>query len=136
LIARYIEYLNLLAPIPDPTPVPEYPIVPEVRENFNRTLREFIELIRQNNAKPLYVMKGGLHEIGQNRLLLPYSQEGAAVARETGVPVIDSNDVIKDYKGSKAGLFSPTRAHWSALGAELHAKFIDEQALKAIVTPN
>ncbi len=82
MIARYIEYLNLLAPIPDPTPVPEYPIVPEVRENFNRTLREFIELIRQNNAKPLYVMKGGLHEIGQNRLLLPYSQEGCRRARD------------------------------------------------------
>ena len=31
---------------------------------------EFIELIRKNGAKPLYVIMGGLHEIGQNRLLL------------------------------------------------------------------
>ena len=53
-----------------------------------------------------------------------------------GVPVIDSNDVIRDYKGHKADLFAPTGAHWSALGAELLAKFIDEQALKAMVKPN
>ena len=53
-----------------------------------------------------------------------------------GVPVIDSNDVIRDYKGNKADLFAPTGAHWSALGAELLAKFIDEQALKAMVKPN
>ena len=76
------------------------------------------------------------HEIGQNRLLLRYSREGAEVAREMGVPVIDSNDVIRDYKGNKADLFAPTGAHWSALGAELLAKFIDEQALKAMVKPN
>jgi hypothetical protein len=136
LIVRYYEYLNLFAPPPNPTPVPEYPIVPEVQENFNRTLREFIELIRKNNAKPLYVIMGGLHEIGQNRLLLRYSLEGAAVARDLGVPVIDSNDVVRNYKGNRADLFSSTGAHWSALGAELLAKFIDEQALKAMVNPN
>lgn len=46
-----------------------------------------------------------------------------------GVPVIDSNDVVRDYKGNKADLFAPTGAHWSALGgAELLAKFIDERA--------
>jgi hypothetical protein len=136
MIVRYFEYLNLFAPPPNPAPVPEYPIVPEIRENFNRTLREFIELIRKNDAKPLYVIMGGIHEIGQNRLLLRYSREGAAVAREMGVPVIDSMDLVNSYTGDKADLFSPTGAHWSALGAELFAKFIDEQALKAMVKPN
>jgi len=136
MIVRYLEYLNLFASAPNPAPVPEYPIVPEVRENYNRTLREFIELIRKNNAKPLYVIMGGLHEIGQNRLLLRYSREGAAVAREMGVLVIDSNDLINDYKGNRADLFSPTGAHWSALGATLLAKFIDEQALQAMVKAN
>lgn len=136
LIVRYIEYLNLFAPTGNPGPTPEYPIVPEVRENFNRTLREFIELIRQNGAKPLYVIMSGLPEIAQNRLLLRYSREGAAVAREMGVPVIDSNDVIRDYKGDKADLFSASGAHWSALGATLLAKFIDEQALRIMVKPN
>ncbi len=52
------------------------------------------------------------------------------------MPVIDSNDLVNNYKGNKADLFSPTGAHWSALGAELLAKFIDEQALKAMVKPN
>ena len=126
MIVRYPEYLNLFAPAPNPAPVLEYAIVPEVRENYNRTLREFIELIRQNDAKPLYVIMGGLYEIGQNRLLPRYSREGAAVSREMGVPVIDSNDVVNNYKGNSAYLFSPTGAHWSALGASLLAKFIDE----------
>jgi hypothetical protein len=53
-----------------------------------------------------------------------------------GVPVIDSNDVIRYYKGNRGDLFSPSGAHWSALGAELLAKFIDEQALKVMVKPN
>jgi len=136
MIVRYLEYLNLFAPPPNPAPVPEYPIVPEIRENFDRTLREFIELIRRNNAKPLYVIMGGIHEIGQNRLLLRYSREGAVVAREMGVPVLDSMDLVNSYKGNKADLFSPTGAHWSPLGAELLAKFIDEQALKAMVKPD
>ena len=136
MIVRTFEYLNLFAPPPHLTPEPDRAIVPEVRENFSRTLREFIELIRQNDAKPLYVIMGGLHEIGQNRPLLRYSREGAAVAREMGVPVIDANDVVNDYKGNRADLFSPTGAHWSALGATLLARFIDEQALKAMVNPN
>ena len=103
MIVRYVEYLNLFAPSPDSAPAPEYPIVPEIRENYNRTLREFIELIRQNNAKPLYVIMGGLHELGRNRLLLRYSREGAEIAREMGVPVIDSNEVISSYKGQQGG---------------------------------
>lgn len=136
MIVRFLEYTNLFGPTPKNEPTPDYPIVPEVRENFNRTLREFIELIRKNDAKPLYVIMGGLHEIGQNRLLLRYSREGANVAREMGVPVIDSNEVVANYKGNKADLFAPTGAHWSALGATLLAQFIDEQALKAMVKPN
>lgn len=84
-------------------PVPEDPIVPEVREHFNPTLREFIELIRPNNAKPLYVIMGGLRETGRKRLLPRYS---------------------------------PADAHGSAPGAERFAKFIGEQALKAMAKPN
>lgn len=136
MIVRYIEYLNLFAPPQSSEPAQEYPIVPEVRENFNRTLREFIELIRQHGAKPLYVIMGGLNDIGQNRSLLRYSREGAEVARGMGVPVIDSNAIVSDYSGDKLDLFSPTGAHWSALGAELLAKFIDQHALKAMMKPN
>lgn len=136
LIVRFLEYTNLFGPAPNYRPARDYPIVPEVRDNFNRTLREFIALIRQNNARPLYVIMGGLEEIGTNRQFLRYSREGAKVAREMGVPVIDSNEVINNYKGDKADLFAPSGAHWSALGAILLAKFIDEQALKAMVKPD
>ncbi|WP_296332415.1 hypothetical protein [Reyranella sp.] len=49
-------------------------------------------------------------------MLLRYSREGAVVAREMGVPAIDSNDVLRDYKGNRADL--------------------SDRRLKAMVKPN
>ena len=49
LIVRFLEYTNLFGPAPNYRPARDYPIGPEVRDNFNRTLREFIALIRQNS---------------------------------------------------------------------------------------
>src|SRR5262245_36890278 len=56
----------------------------------NATLRDFIALIRAYGAKPIYVILGGLPEIGQNGRLLQYSRQGAEVARQLGVIVLDS----------------------------------------------
>ncbi|WP_020695387.1 SGNH/GDSL hydrolase family protein [Reyranella massiliensis] len=103
-----------------------------VAENFDRTLREFIELIRKNGAKPVYVIVGGLPEVGRNTQLLRYSRQGAEVARQMGVLVIDSNDVVAAYKGNKHDLFSDSGVHWSDLGAGLLADFIDEKALRSM----
>lgn len=105
-------------------------INPVVAENFDRTLREFIELIRKNGAKPIYVIVGGLPELGRNTQLLRYSRQGAETARQAGALVIDSNEVIAAYKGNRRDLFSDSGVHWSDLGAGLLAEYIDEKALK------
>lgn len=144
VIIRYLEYTGianwLFGPghaVFDTGPVvgvlPADPkINPVVAENFDRTVREFIELIRKNGAKPLYVVVGGLPEVGRNERLLGYSRRGAEVARSMGVLVIDSNDVVAAYKGNKHDLFSDSGVHWSDLGAGLLADFIDEKALKSM----
>ena len=111
-------------------PLKDTGINPVVAENFDRTLREFIELIRKNGAKPIYVIVGGLPELGGNTQLLRYSRQGAETARQAGALVIDFNEVIAGYKGNKRDLFSDSGVHWSDLGAGLLAEFIDEKALK------
>ena len=141
-IVRLLEYTGIAEKIfgggptdthaPAATPVADPGINPVVAENFDRTLREFIELIRKNGAKPIYVIVGGLSEVGHNTQLLRYSRQGAEVARQMGVPVIDSNEVVAAYKGNKHDLFSDSGVHLSDLGAGLLADFIDERALKAI----
>jgi lysophospholipase L1-like esterase len=113
-----------------PKPLNDTGINPVVAENFDRTLREFIELIRKNGAKPIYVIVGGLPELGRNTQLLRYSRQGAETARQAGALVIDSNEVIAGYKGNRRDLFSDSGVHWSDLGAGLLAEFIDEKALK------
>lgn len=101
-----------------------------VAENFDRTLREFIELIRKNGAKPVYVIVGGLPDVGRNTQLMRYSRQGAEVARQMGVLVLDSNEVVAAYEGNKHDLFSDSGVHWSDLGAGLLADYIDRNALK------
>ena len=133
MIVRYPEYLNLFAPAPNPAPVLEYAIVPEVRENYNRTLREFIELIRQNDAKPLYVIMGGP---SRDR---PEPATAALLARGGGGLARNGRTGDRLQRRRKQLQGKQRRyvfAHWSALGATLLAQFIDEQALKAMVKPN
>lgn len=155
MIVRYLEYTGIAdrifgpahavsdtgpAPItPAPTtPAPTTPapvgtnLNPVVAENFDRTLRAFIELIRKNGATPIYVIVGGLPEVGRNQRLMGYSRQGAEVARSMGVTVIDSNEVVAAYKGNRRDLFSDSGVHWSDLGAGLLADFIDEKALKLV----
>ena len=70
-------------------------IDPVVSQNFNATLRDFIALIRAHGAKPIYVIVGGLPEIGATGRLLQYSRQGAEVARQLGVIVLDSQEIIE-----------------------------------------
>jgi hypothetical protein len=105
-------------------------IDPVVSENFNATLRDFIALIRAHGAKPIYVIMGGLPEIGVNGRLLQYSRQGAEVARQLNVIVLDSQEIIESYKGDRRALFAESGAHWSEIGAGLLASFIYERALK------
>ena len=134
IIVRFLDSKvgEWLSPKASGGPVADPGIYPAIAENFDRTLREFIELIRANGAKPVYVIVGGLQGVGNNTQLMRYSRQGAEIARKMGVLVIDSNEVVAAYKGDKRDLFADSGVHWSALGANLLAKFIDEQALKSM----
>jgi len=56
------------------------------------------------------------------------------VARELGVPVVDSNEMLEDYKNDRRALFSETGVHWSQTGASMLAKFIYDRALGQIAS--
>ncbi len=103
---------------------------PVVSKNFNATLQDFIVLIRAHGAKPIYVIMGGLPAVGVNGRLLQYSRQGAEVARQLNVVVLDSQEIIESYKGDRQALFGESGVHWSEIGANLLASFIYERALK------
>jgi hypothetical protein len=101
-----------------------------VSQNFNATLVEFIALIRQYAGKPVYVVMGGLPDVGTNRRLLQYSRQGADVAHRLGVLVVDSNDIVESRSSERKALFTDTGVHWSERGAGLLANLIYERAFK------
>lgn len=118
VIVRYLEYFGgAAAPVANekPVTVPTYnpSPLPAVMENFKHVMASFIDLARQNGARPVYVIMGGLTEVGPNRRLLSYSRETAEVARRMGVTVVDSQQVVAAYPGDKADLFIPSGVHWS-----------------------
>lgn len=100
---------------------------PLVSKHFNATLGEFIKLVKANGAKPVYVIVGGLEDVGANRRLLRYSKEGVEVARQYGVQIVDSNDVITAYQGNKRDLFAESGVHWSEKGAQLFAVYLERE---------
>jgi hypothetical protein len=100
--------------IAQPDVVDVYPLV---MRHFEMVLGQFIDLIKQNGATPIYVIMGGVRKPDGGILrLLQYSRNGAAVARDRGVLVIDSQEVVDGY---------------AELGARLLAEFIQAKAFPA-----
>lgn len=95
-----------------------------VMKYYLRVLREFIDLIKNNGGKPIYVIMGGIPDIGENERRLQYSRSGAQLAQLRGAIVIDAQEVVTRYSGNKRDLFSESGVHWSALGASQLAEFI------------
>lgn len=101
---------------------------PLVLKHYLAVLNQFIDLIRENGAKPIYVIMGGrLNKVGHRREL-QYSRKGAELAREKDVPVIDAQQIVD--RNPQSELFSPTGVHWSALGAKQLAALIDLMAFR------
>lgn len=101
---------------------------PVVMKHFLVVLNQFIDLIRHNGAKPIYVIMGGDTDSPDIHRRLQYSRNGAELARQKGVPVFDSQEVVDGYNGDKSELFSPSGVHWSKPGAKLLAQFIEAHA--------
>jgi hypothetical protein len=102
----------------------------EVSRNFNATLRDFVALIRAHGARPIYVILGGLPEHGSNQRLLQYSRQGAEMARQLDVTVIDAQEIVDSHKDDRRALFADSGLHWSQMGAGKLASFIYERVFK------
>jgi hypothetical protein len=144
VIVRFMEYADV---VPDfigakqtaasfgggvgTAPRPAHPPDPVVLENFKGTLTSFIELAQRHGSKPIYVIMGGLPEVGNNARLLAYSREGAAIASRMGAAVLDAGQVVDGYSGNRQDLFAPSGVHWSERGAERLAEYIYRHAFAA-----
>ena len=116
--------------IPSASEKASYDVDPFIMKHYLIVLGQFIDLIRQNGGKPIYVITGGLR-YGELGRFLQYSRNGAELARERGVPVLDSQNVVERYNGDKRELFTESAVHWSALGAQRLAEFIDANVFAA-----
>ncbi len=102
------------------------------KRHFLMVLGQFIDLIEQNGGTPIYVTMGGLRTLdGGIPRLLQYSRNGAELARQRGVLVLDAQDVVDAYPGDKRDLFIGSGVHWTKLGAKLLAQFIQAKAFPA-----
>src|SRR5262249_15456388 len=95
-------------------------------------LGQFIDLIKQHGATPVYVIMGGLRTAdGGIPELLQYSRNGAQLARDRNVLVVDAQEVVDGYAGDKRDLFIESGVHWTELGAKLLAEFIQAKVFPA-----
>lgn len=99
-------------------------ITPYVMENYLATLRNFIELAKQNGAQPIFLREVG-KDLGENRgQILAFSTAGAKFAADLGVKVVDATDIIEKYPGDRSSLFIATGVHFTNSGAELFSKYV------------
>ena len=109
---------------------------PLVMDHYLMVLGQFIDLIKQYGATPVYVIMGGLRTAnGGIPTYLRYSRNGAQLARDRNVLVIDAQDVVDTYAGDKRDLFIESGVHWTDLGAELLAEFIEAKMFPPQLSP-
>jgi len=105
------------------------PFTALIMRHYLMVLGQFIDLIKQSGATPVYVIMGGLRAAdGSLSRELQYSRNGAQLARDRNVLVVDAQQVVDGYAGDKRDLFAQTGVHWSDLGAGLLAEFIQAKA--------
>jgi len=106
------------------------PLAPEVDpvviKHFLIVLDQFIDLIRKNGARPIYITMAGL-PWGERKMLV--SREGARLARAKGVPVFDAQTIVDNWPGNKEELFlSGSAHHYTETGSARLAEFIFSNA--------
>jgi len=67
-------------------------------------------------------------------MLIGYSREGAKLALSQGVPVIDAQVLVDNYRGDVRELFNEPGADWTAKGADLLAHFINDAIRDDIIS--
>ena len=106
------------------------PFTPLIMRHYLMVLGQFIDLIKQSGATPIYVIMGGLRVADGSIVYegLQFSRAGAQLARDRNVMVVDAQQVVDGYAGDKRDLFLGSGVHWSDLGAGLLAEFIQAKA--------
>lgn len=106
---------------------------PFVLKHFQVTLERFLEFLHSHNVRPIYVIMAHSRLSPSNDMLIGYSREGAKIALAKGVPIIDAQALVDNYRGDVRELFIETGAHWTAKGADLLAHFINDAIRDEII---
>jgi hypothetical protein len=100
---------------------PSVPPDPYVLRNYLHVLRSLIDLCREHGATPVFVTQAyGWRTVGLEHFT-SYSREGARLARQLGVPVVDAQRMVDAYSGDPMDLFRSSGIHYSAEGAAMLA---------------
>lgn len=97
-------------------------------ENYLHVLRDFVQLVKDNGARPIFVVQAHAHATPHMAFFTSFSENGAALAREMGATVLDSKDMAKTFTGNWDDLFISSGVHFTKLGAEEMGKFVYQGA--------
>ena len=100
---------------------------PLVLENYLLVLTDFLNLIRESGATPVFIIQATSKPDAKYRRLTGYSRAGASTAIRLGARVIDAQELVDAYQGNPAELFAPSGVHYSDSGAGALAGFIYNQ---------
>lgn len=92
--------------------------------NYQQSLIKFIDLIKQNGAKPIFIIQA--HNPQQPKLeqYTGYSRRAASIATEHGALVLDAQQMVDQATPQFGKLFADSGVHLNTRGAELLANFI------------
>lgn len=97
---------------------------PIVFENYLGVLRKFINLAEKHDAKVIFLVQSQGTDSKNNILLTSLSQKAKKKATELGAIVIDTREIVDEYKGDKKELFIESGVHYSVKGSNLVAKLL------------
>lgn len=105
---------------------------PVVFENYALVLSDFIRLIKEQGAVPVFVIQTRGKETDEIIRRVSYSREGAGAARKGGAIVVDGHEIVRDYEGEPMDLFYVSGVHLSKEGASKIADLIYSEALRKV----
>ncbi len=96
--------------------------------NYLYVLRNFVQLIKDNGARPIFVIQSHSKTMAHMDYFTSFSENGAALAREMGATIVDSKDIAETYTGEWANLFIESGCHFTKTGAEEMGKIVYAKA--------
>tara|TARA_B100000780_G_scaffold240896_1_gene183212 strand:- start:363 stop:1448 length:1086 start_codon:yes stop_codon:yes gene_type:complete len=97
---------------------------PIVFENYLGVLEKLINLADKHNTKVIFLVQSQGTDTKKNIFITSFSQKAKKKANELGAIIIDTREMVDEYKGDKQKLFSKTGVHYSVKGSNLVGKFL------------